>query len=206
MSMGKQYNLNSSWEEIIRWIAFSVFWYVKGCLLPWAWKLPLLITAVFGARSIKMRGKDFFRNFDIETHIASVTIEKPYFIYNNKYHGYKIECITYSTWFIGFQMQHVTFMWILCECSYGKNHCQVMVQPARMQFRSILPNTNWSCCLGWTPSDAQNNRQAGARINPRHTEMGHSKLTINLMMIITPRKQLDTLFAAHNKIWTKSMF
>ena len=154
MSMGKQYNLNSCREEIIRWMAFSVFWYVKGnrninhkifnhltdvstifffhfffsfCLLPWAWKLPLLITAVFGARSIKMRGKEFFRNFDIEIPIASVTIEKPYFMYNNKYQGYKIECITYSTRFIVFQMQHVTFMWILCKCSYGTNNCQVMV-------------------------------------------------------------------------------
>ena len=40
--------------------------------------------------------KSFFRNFDIEIPIASVTIEKPYFMYNNKYQGYKIECITYS--------------------------------------------------------------------------------------------------------------
>lgn len=81
----------------------ALFSFFSFCLLPWAWKLPLLITAVFGARSIKMRGKDFFRNFDIEIHIASVTIEKRYFMYNNKYQGYKIECITWLPDLSGFR-------------------------------------------------------------------------------------------------------
>lgn len=48
-------------------------------------KVVIFNNSLFGVRFIKMRGKDFFRNFDIEIYIVSVIIEKCYFMYNNKY-------------------------------------------------------------------------------------------------------------------------